>query len=106
VVNENMMFEESEGIDQNEDGEAFEELTQDNALMGSGEGYTLDADEAKRRIVERRNKLIETKEIPNEQSSDGHKKEYSVDDNYSVVEGKRRLKVGTDNSGTEKSPLQ
>ncbi|MGD0644388.1 MAG: hypothetical protein ABSA75_05735 [Candidatus Bathyarchaeia archaeon] len=100
-----MMFEESEGMD-SENGEVTAEAdTQDNALMGSGEGYTLDADEAKKRITERRNKLIETKEIPNEQSSDGHKKEYSIDDEYSVKEGKR-LKVGSDNSGTAKSPLQ
>ena len=32
-----MINEESEGIDQNEDGEAFEELTQDSPLMGSDE---------------------------------------------------------------------
>ena len=56
-------MEESEGIDQNEDGEAFEELTQDNALMGSGEGYTLDANESKSALLDRRNKLIETKII-------------------------------------------
>ena len=54
-----MINEESEGIDQNEDGEAFEELTQDSPLMGSDESPTFDAEEAKRRIQERRNKLIE-----------------------------------------------
>jgi len=41
------------------------ENTKDNALMGSGEGYTLDADEAKKRIVERRNKLIAIDEVEN-----------------------------------------
>jgi len=97
-----MNNEEPEGTDYEEN----EADTQDNALMGSGEGFTLDADEAKRRIVERRNKLLEAEEIPNPNSSDGNKKEYSVEDEYSVKEGKSRTEAGEDNSGTEKSPLQ
>jgi len=80
--------------------------TQDNALMGTGEGYTLNADEFKRRIQERRNKLIEHKLIENPNSSDGNRESLSVDDEYSVQEGQRRTTKGTDNSGEPKSPLQ
>ena len=74
--------------------------------MGSDEGYTLDADEFKKRIAERRNKLIEHNFIENPNSSDGNKESQSVDCEYPIVEGKRRLKEGTNNSGTQASPLQ
>lgn len=100
-----MNNEESEGIDQN-DGEAFEELTQDNALMGSGEGYTLDADEAKKRIIERRNKLIEHNFIENPNSTNGNKESQDVSAEYPIKEGQRRTPKGSDNSGQPKSVLQ
>lgn len=80
--------------------------TKDSDLMGSGEGYTLDADEAKKRIVERRNKLLENPIVSEVKSGGSGKKEYSVSDEYSVKEGKSRTEAGEDNSGTEKSPLQ
>ena len=40
-VNEKMNNEESEGLDQNDDDNAFEELTQDSPLMGSDESQLL-----------------------------------------------------------------
>ena len=101
-----MMFEESEGMDSTEDDVTAEADTQDNALMGSGEGYTLDADEFKKRIAERRNKLIEHNFIENPNSSDGNKKEYSIDDAYSVAEGKKRTpKADEKDSNPAPSPL-
>jgi hypothetical protein len=82
--------------------------TKDNALMGSGEDYTLDVDEAKRRIVERRNKLIETEDKGSVKSGGSDKQAQSVDDEYSVAEPRKWVgkKAGTDNSGEPKSPLQ
>ena len=61
---------------------AFEELTQDSPLMGSDESPTFDAEEAKRRIQERRNKLIEYKMIDNPNSSDGNKESQRNSENY------------------------
>ncbi len=80
--------------------------TKDSDLMGSGEGYTLDAEEFKKRIAERRNKLIEHNFIENPNSSNGNKEAQSVDSEYPIIEGKRRLKEGSDNSAMPKSPLQ
>ena len=44
--------------------------------------------------------------IDNPNSSDGNKEAQSVDSEYPIVEGKRRLKIGSDNSEMPKSPLQ
>jgi len=101
----NMNDEEPEGINQN-DEDAFEQLTEDSPLLGNDEGYTLDVEEFKRRLIARKNKLLENP-IVNEVKSGGSDKEsQDVSNEYPIVEGKRRLKVGTDNSGEPKSPLQ
>lgn len=96
------MSEDDENMVGNEDDNTAEADTQDNALMGSDEDYTLSADEFKARIAKRREKLLETTEIENPNSSDGNKENYSVDDEYSVKEGKRRTSQGE----PQKSPLQ
>jgi len=101
-----MINEEPEGMDSTEDDNAFEELTEDSPLMGTDEGYTLDADEFKARIQERRKKLIETEIIENPNSSNGNKESQDVSSEYSIKEGQRRTPKGSDNSEQPKSPLQ
>ena len=73
---------------------------------------TLDAVKHEKDLEEQRAKRANSSIIiPNQQSVDGQKKEYSVSDvsedgeDYSIKEGQRRTKVGTNNSGTEASPL-
>jgi hypothetical protein len=67
---------------------------------------TFDSNEQLRRIRAKKAKMLEAKEIPNPNSSDGNKREYSVEDEYGVKEGQKRGETGTDNSGEPKSPLQ
>lgn len=63
--------------------------TKDSELLGSDEGYTLDAEEFKQRIQERRKKLLEAEDKGSGGAST--KQEQSVEDEYSVgKEGKNK----------------
>lgn len=76
--------------------------------MGSGEGYTLDADEFKRRIAERRNKLIEAPIVSEVKTggSDAQPQDLSEEYPMEEMEAMKTQESGTDNSGEPKSPLQ
>ncbi len=72
--------------------------TRDSPLTGNeDEDYTLSAEELKARIQKRKNKLLETKEVEadaytpkkSDTNADGDKKEYSVEDEYPIKEGKK-----------------
>jgi hypothetical protein len=81
--------------------------TKDSDLMGSDEGYTLDAEEFKQRLQKRRNKLLENPTVNSQPNSgDGNKKEYSVDDEYPMVEGEARTpEADEEDSNPNPSPL-
>jgi hypothetical protein len=104
-----MIFEESEGVDNQTDDEAFEQLSEDadsNYPNETDDAPTFDSNEQLRRIRAKKAKMLESEIIENPNSSDGNKTEYSVDENYSVKEGQRRTPIGSDNSEQPKSPLQ
>lgn len=103
-------------FDSTEDEDASEQLiedealaeadTRDSPLMGSDEGYTLNSEEFKQRIQERKKKLLENPIVSEVKSGGSDKQPQDVSAEYPMVEGKRRLKEGSDNSGETKSPLQ
>ena len=84
--------------------------TKDSDLLGEDEEPTFDVSEAKERVSRRRKKLLENPIVDSQpDSEDGNKEEYSVEDEYSMKEGKRTTpKAPKDEreSDEQKSPLQ
>lgn len=70
--------------------------TQPNALTGEGESFTLDSSEAKKRILERRKKLLEGSIISGSGGSNtGNRAEpLEIENPYSLEEGKKRTPKG------------
>jgi len=104
-----MIFEESEGVDNQTDDEAFEQLSEDadsNYPNETSDAPTFDSNVQLQRIREKKAKMLEANVIPNPNSSDGNKASQDVSTEYPMVEGKRRTPQGTDNSGQPKSVLQ
>lgn len=105
-----MINEEPEGINQpdSEDVEQTSEDVDSNYPNETDDAPTFDSNEQLRRIRAKKAAMLEANEIPNPNSSDGNKTEYSVDDEYSIKEADNQVEdeSGEDNSGEPKSPLQ